>query len=285
MIKEFYIYLYLDPTKPGKYTYNELNFSLLYEPFYVGKGSGYRLKKHLCESNRNKKGLKNNKINKILNNNLEPIIIKLFENLDENTAFELEIKLIEIIGRRDLKQGPLCNLTNGGEGESGHILSEEHKERIRQSLLKLNLSPPQKNMKYEDFYGWERAKEIKKKQSESNLGKINKYKGKSLSEIHGVDKSIELINNLKNKNTGINNPFYNKKHTKETKKKLSESHLGLKNNSKTFIFIDGSQREYVIIGEFKKFCKEKELPWATMFNISKNKRKNKFYNGWTVFRK
>ena len=33
----FYNYIYLDPRKPGKYSYNNLPFSLLYKPYYVGK--------------------------------------------------------------------------------------------------------------------------------------------------------------------------------------------------------------------------------------------------------
>ena len=33
-----YVYAYLDPRKPGKYSYKGLNVSFLYEPFYIGKG-------------------------------------------------------------------------------------------------------------------------------------------------------------------------------------------------------------------------------------------------------
>jgi hypothetical protein len=37
----FYNYIYLDPRKPGRYTFKNLNFSLLFEPFYVGKGKKF----------------------------------------------------------------------------------------------------------------------------------------------------------------------------------------------------------------------------------------------------
>ena len=33
---KFYVYAYLDPTKPGKYVYDNIEFE--FEPFYVGKG-------------------------------------------------------------------------------------------------------------------------------------------------------------------------------------------------------------------------------------------------------
>ena len=34
-----YTYIYLDPRKPGKFSYPNLKMSFLYEPFYVGKGN------------------------------------------------------------------------------------------------------------------------------------------------------------------------------------------------------------------------------------------------------
>ena len=47
----FYVYAYLDPRKPGIYTYGEYTFD--YEPFYIGKGTGSRLYRHLWESENN----------------------------------------------------------------------------------------------------------------------------------------------------------------------------------------------------------------------------------------
>ena len=34
----YYNYVYLDPRKPGRYIYDDINVSFLYEPYYVGKG-------------------------------------------------------------------------------------------------------------------------------------------------------------------------------------------------------------------------------------------------------
>lgn len=47
-----------------------------------------------------------------------------------------------------------------------------------------------------------------------------KRKNKNWEEIFGYEKSIEMKNNLSNKNSGENNPFYGKHHTEETKEKL-----------------------------------------------------------------
>ena len=41
---EYYVYVYLDPRKSGKFKYAEMLFDFL--PFYVGKGKGNRLYDH-----------------------------------------------------------------------------------------------------------------------------------------------------------------------------------------------------------------------------------------------
>jgi len=42
-----YIYVYLDPCKPGNYKYGKYKFD--YEPFYVGKGRNNRWMVHIKE--------------------------------------------------------------------------------------------------------------------------------------------------------------------------------------------------------------------------------------------
>ena len=109
---KYYNYIYLDPRKPGKYTYK--NFSFLYEPFYVGKGINFRAY--------NKGGHIHNiavvrKLNKLIKEGyiMNFIVIKIIENITSYFALKRETKLIRMIGRKDLNKGPLLNLTDGGD--------------------------------------------------------------------------------------------------------------------------------------------------------------------------
>ena len=127
-----YLYVYLNPLKPGNYIYGKFIFE--YEPFYIGKGVNNRLKSHIIESYSSKKSLKLNIIRKIIKSGNKPIIIKLYENISDYSAKRIEIYLINLIGRISLNKGPLSNLTSGGEGLSGYNLSQLSKDKISKSL-------------------------------------------------------------------------------------------------------------------------------------------------------
>lgn len=96
-------------------------------PYYIGKGKGDRAytKHHKIPvpKDRNK-------------------ILFLKENLTEEEAFKHEIYMIAILGRKDLETGILRNRTNGGEGSSGRIVTEEHREKAKEIgkiLCELNI--------------------------------------------------------------------------------------------------------------------------------------------------
>lgn len=159
----FYVYVYLDPRKPGLYIYGEYSFE--YEPFYVGKGSDSRSTIHLYESSleRNCNRKFTNKIKKIRRKcGHDPFVISYKEQLEEQTAFDLEVSMISSIGRHDLKRGPLCNLTDGGEGTSeptmekrikisisnqNRIWSDESKKKARESRYKWLKDHPEYDVK------------------------------------------------------------------------------------------------------------------------------------------
>ena len=160
-MNNFYVYIYLDPRKPGKYEYGDYCF--LYEPFYVGKGTRRRWKMHLEEHSLKIDSFKNRKIKNILKEgyDLKKYNIKIFKNISNIDASKIEIELIKIIGRHDLKEGPLTNHTDGGEGCSGRIVSEETKRKLSESHM-----------------GKKMSKEARKKMSESKKGSKSWNKGK-----------------------------------------------------------------------------------------------------------
>lgn len=110
------------------------------EPFYVGKGKVDRhgmlgrYRAHLLEARqvsegKRKKNYKLSLILKILRENYNVECKIVLETYDENEAFTMEKKLIKYYGRHDLKTGPLTNLTEGGDGTSGYVYSEEQCKR------------------------------------------------------------------------------------------------------------------------------------------------------------
>ena len=132
-------------------------------PYYIGKGKGNRAW--------------NNKHSVVVPKDKSKIKI-LAENLNEIDAFELEISLIEKYGRKDLGTGILRNMTNGGEGCSGRILTEELRNKIS-NTLKGRKIPTQTIAK--------RAETIKK------LGKPSPLKGRKLSNKHIAKMKQSLI--------------------------------------------------------------------------------------------
>jgi hypothetical protein len=105
------------------------------ELFYIGKGSGYRLTVHLGPTLTGQNPYKDRVIKKYQGCYAK----KLFENLSEQEAFDLEIKLIA-------ESSGLVNLTDGGDGTSGHRHTEEAKAKMSKS--KKGLQAGNKNPMY-----------------------------------------------------------------------------------------------------------------------------------------
>jgi hypothetical protein len=114
MTNKFYVYALLDPRKSGKYTYEKYSFN--YEPFYIGKGTGTRCQHHTgsVELGRCRNPHNTRKIRKILKAGLKPIIKIILDCLPESMALKKERRIIKIIGRRNLRNGPLTNIDEGG---------------------------------------------------------------------------------------------------------------------------------------------------------------------------
>lgn len=120
-------------------------------PFYVGKGKGYRISATARRSDYWKN-----------------IVSKygyyyevLEDNLTENEAFELEKFYITYLNFLGFK---LCNLTEGGEGSSGHIFKPTQEWIDKKSKAQIGEN--------NSFYGKTHSEESKLKIAQSKIGKI-----------------------------------------------------------------------------------------------------------------
>ena len=133
-------------------------------PYYVGKGTRNRLyKRNECEFKPPKDKSR---------------IIFLKQNLTEGEAFKHEIYMIAVFGRKDLGTGILHNKTDGGEGISGLVHSEETKRKIREANTGKTTSDETRRKISETSKGRTHSEETKRKMSEVMKGKNNPNYGK-----------------------------------------------------------------------------------------------------------
>jgi len=129
MDNKSYVYVYLDPRKPGNYVFGELVFD--YEPFYIGKGVGNRMTDHLREAKKDgplekwHNPLKINKIRKILKEGYDPLIELIYQSLSDQEAEIAEERCISLVGRLVEKTGPLANKASGNPFKGTMILRGE----------------------------------------------------------------------------------------------------------------------------------------------------------------
>lgn len=135
-------------------------------------------------------------------------VIFLKQNLTEEEAFNHEKYMIAVFGRKDLMTGILRNKTDGGEGSSGLIHSEETKKIMSEAKK-----------------GKSKSEEHRKKLSEANKGKNNPFYGKTRTEKSRKKQG----QSRKGKYAQENHPMYGKSPSEETKRKQSEVKKG-KNN-------------------------------------------------------
>ena len=236
----FYVYILLDPRKPGVWEYGESGkYKFDYEPFYVGKGSDYRCYEHLYKCNLKENTYKNNKIKKLLREGFEVIIVKVKENLLECDSFELEIELIKTIGRTDLGLGPLTNCTDGGEGVSGQVVSNETKKKRSGEnhwCYNSHFSEEHKQKLSESHIGKKLSKESCKKHSESISGENHWSFQKPRPEETRNKISVNMIKYYTEHpgiRSGKNHPRFNSQNSDESNRKNSESHKGKKSSDET----------------------------------------------------
>jgi hypothetical protein len=136
---EYYTYAYLREDKT---------------PYYIGKGKG----KRIYSTCRRIKPPKD-----------KSRIIYLKQNLTEEQAFKHEIYMVDVFGRKDLGTGILYNMTNGGEGMSGAIRSDEYRKKMSEAKKNHTVSEETKRKLSEAHKN--PSEETRKKISEANKDK------------------------------------------------------------------------------------------------------------------
>lgn len=157
------------------------------EPFWVGKGK----KKRAYENHSRNRWWKS-----IVNKHGFKVRF-VAKNLTELDAFWLENVCIIGWGRKNKGEGPLVNLTDGGEGMSGNTHTIERKKKASDRM---------KGIKNPMF---------------GKCGKENSMFGKK----HDAETKAAISKNHTDV-SGKNNPMYGKHHKKITKNKISTANKG-----------------------------------------------------------
>jgi len=220
-------------------------------PYYIGKGNGGRIyKKGSGEVNPPKDKSR---------------VIYLKQNLTEEEAFKHEVYMIAVLGRKDLGTGILRNKTNGGEGTSGAVRSDEYKNILSEKAKERNKNNPHKNPMFnpEVKRNWEKIIQsdgYKNKQLRSSFRRIEVF----------VDDMLYLSINDAVKKTGIKywyfeeklkttNKIYFHEYNEWNKTKNSTKSLSIKIDEKLYNSLGEAEKLTSISRHYIKKCIENNI--------------------------
>jgi len=218
------------------YTYSYLREDRT--PYYIGKGQTQRMYQQNGKPCRVPKD--------------KSRIIKLKQNLTEEEAFKHEIYMIAVFGRKDLGTGILRNKSDGGQGNSGRIVSEETRKKLRDANLG-------------------------KKYSEETKIKLRKIKGGKNHPLYGKkhsDKTKKLQSKVK---LGESNPFYGRIQSKEWKDMILDI------SCKYEYIITSPSGDIFSTKNMSEFCRQYNLHKGAMCLVSEGKRNH--HKNWKVEKK
>jgi len=198
-------------------------------PYYIGKGKGKRVKAEHRVSIPT-----------------EDRILYLKQNLTEEEAHKHEIYMISVLGRKDIGTGILRNLTDGGEGVSGRVMSEETRNKLKERA---------KGRKPPGMKGRKHSIETKQKIAQKQLGK-------KMSDESSRKKS-EATKGKWNGGGRKGMP-----HTEETKRKMSISSQGKNSKSYKICYNDGRKE---VITNLRKFGRDNDYSRNQLNNILSGK--------------
>jgi hypothetical protein len=172
-------------------------------PFYVGKGFGFRWEQHEMPSSTRRRGHKTAIIQSLRARGFCVIKVKIHEGLTEAIAYEYEIALIKAIGRHP--NGPLTNMTEGGEGVRGVTQTPEHVEKRMAKVRGRKNSPEHIAKTAAAHRGKKRSAETRARFSASRLGKKQsaQHIANGAASRRGKKRSPETIAKLSAKRKGL----------------------------------------------------------------------------------
>jgi group I intron endonuclease len=222
--RRFYVYAYLrskDSEHGKKLT-----------PYYIGKGKGKR-----AFSTSRRVAPRPGDTN---------FVVFVQEGLTEEEAFALEKYCIKLYGRLDTGTGILRNLTDGGEGASGSVASEDTRRKLSKALLGNRRR-----------FGKPHTQEAKDKVSRSLLGNR-----RSVGRLHTQETKDKMSLSRIGKN-----------HTQESRMKMSQSRLKY-----LYELIDPAGEVYVT-DNLKDFAKQYGLHQSALQQMVNGKRNH--HQAWT----
>lgn len=237
----FYTYVYRDPSRDM-------------EPFYVGKGKGDRVKRHLYRTDMHPFV---QRLQLMKKNGIEPDI-EIIQAIDEGHAFFMESCLIEMFGRRDFKTGTLLNLTDGGEGgPSGRIFTDETRHKMSIANKGKKKSP--------ESIAKTAAANRGRKHSPEAIAKISEFQ-------KGKKKSPESVIKMSEAKKG-------KERSPEHCANLSKSHMGKKLSLETIAKMSAFNKGKVLSLEHKlkisESSKKRGISSETRAKMLETRRINK----------
>ena len=218
-------------------------------PYYIGKGKGRRI--YLKGKSEVKPPKDKSRI------------IYLKQNLTEEEAFKHEIYMIAVFGRKDLGTGILHNRTDGGDGTSGFVPSEETRIKLSEAMKGRIFSEEHKEKLSLIRKGINLSEDTRRKIGESGKGRTPWNKGKTLSE--------ETKRKISEMNKGRSKPPL----SEDIKRKISEANKGRKYTiiNKPQYEITFNNNEKIIICGKLEWCLHNGYNSSSLYKVQTKKWK------------
>jgi hypothetical protein len=236
------------------------------EPFYIGIGSDDKYYRA------NKKSQRNIYWKRIMSKTDYEVEIVL-EDLTWEQACEKEKEFIVLYGRKDLKNGCLVNMTEGGDGTLGVIVSSETRKKLSNSIKE-----------------WNKTRVISEKQRQissylfKKLNKNEDFQKKRIESLRNSEKLKKYYISIKGKPSGY-------KHTEEMKLKLSLLKTGLKYTKERLDKVSKKVIQKTIDGEIIKIWDsakqvQRETPFrqGNISNCCNGKYKQAYGFKWEYYK-